>query len=348
MHRGLLGMTEHDRPRVAHIVPAMDIGGVEVAISRSYQYLNHSIDYRVYYVRKRGSLNCGQRHVASLVWTCLTGGWRPDIVVTSLWWSHLFGAMLRGFGATWVAFFHSCGFSGRAQRAIILRSWRRAEIRLVDSEATGEFFREQIDNVYQVIPYVFPEQAARPDWLARKYDLIWVGRHAAVKRADLVVSIMRQVANKIPDGRVCLVSSDEVPDEFADLQLGPGWNICFQSCLDGSGVRNLLANSRFFLLTSDFEGMSMATVESIFSGCVPVARLVGELKNYIGEGYELAISKDDADGVASAAQKVVERWKDSEFAAAAVKHILERIKGYSTYEQEFLLAVTRAYRGTEE
>jgi glycosyltransferase involved in cell wall biosynthesis len=341
-------MTEHDRPRVAHIVPAMDIGGVEVAISRSYQYLNDSIDYRVFYVRKRGSLNCGQAHVARLVWNCLTGGWRPDVVVTSLWWSHPFGALLKRFGAIWIAFFHNCGFTGWVQRAIILRSWRRAAVRLVDGNETGAFFRAIIDNDYQVVPYIFPEQADPPDWLTRHYDFVWIGRRAAAKRADLVVSIMRQVAHRIPEGRLCLVSSGEVPEEFSDLQLGPGWTVNVHRNEDRKGVRNLLANSRFFLLTSDFEGMSMATVESIFAGCVPVVRLVGELKNYIGEGYELAILKDDADGVASAAQKVVERWKDSEFAAATVKHILERIKGYSTYEQEFLLAVTRAYRGTEE
>ncbi len=60
-------------PRVAHIVPAMYIGGVEVAIARSHEYLNESIDYRIYYVRNRGSLDCGQRHVLTLVWACLTG-----------------------------------------------------------------------------------------------------------------------------------------------------------------------------------------------------------------------------------------------------------------------------------
>ena len=137
--------------------------------------------------------------------------------------------------------------------------------------------------------------------------------------------------------------SGEVPAEFASLDLGPGWAISIRQSLDGDSVRELLADSRFFVLTSDFEGMSMVTIEAIFAGCVPVVRLVGELKNYIGDGYELAIPNGDATGLAAAAERVVERWEDSAFAAAAVKSIKDRIADYSTYEQEFLSAVTNSH-----
>lgn len=336
-------MTERDLPRVAHIVPAMLIGGVEVAIARSHGHLNESIDYRIYYVRKRGSLDCGQRHVSSLVWTCLTGSWRPDVLVTSLWWSHPFGALLRRFGATWIAFFHNCGFTGRVQRAILQSAWRSADGRLVDSEATGAFFRAIGDNDYRIVPYIFPDQAEGGNWLSRRYDFVWVGRRVAAKRADLVAAFMRQVADEKPEGSLCLIASGEVPAEFASLDLGPGWAISIRQSLDGDSVRELLADSRFFLLTSDFEGMSMVTIEAIFAGCVPVVRLVGELKNYIGDGYELAFPNGDATGLAAAAERVVERWEDSVFAAAAVKRIKDRIANYSTYEQEFLSAVTNSH-----
>lgn len=336
-------MTERDLPRVAHIVPAMLIGGVEVAIARSHGHLNESIDYRIYYVRKRGSLDCGQRHVSSLVWTCLTGSWRPDVLVTSLWWSHPFGALLKHFGATWIAFFHNCGFTGRVQRAILQSAWRSADGRLVDSEATGAFFRAIGDNDYHIVPHIFPDQAEGGDWLSRRYDFVWVGRRVAAKRADLVAAFMRQLADEKPEGSLCLIASGEVPAEFASLDLGPGWAISIRQSLDGDSVRELLADSRFFVLTSDFEGMSMVTIEAIFAGCVPVVRLVGELKNYIGDGYELAIPNGDATGLAAAAERVVERWEDSAFAAAAVKSIKDRIADYSTYEQEFLSAVTNSH-----
>lgn len=341
-------MTEPDRRRVAHIVPEMFIGGVEVAIARSYWKLNESVDYRIYYVRDRGSIECAQRHVLSLFWSVLNGSWRPNVVVTSLWWSHPFGALLKRFGAIWIAFFHNCGFTGRLQRLILCSAWRRADSRLVDSRATGAYYRAIFEKNYRIVPYIFPEQTDSQNWLSRKYDFVWVGRRVAAKRADLAAAFMRQIAGVKQNGRLCLIASGEVPEELFDLDLGPGWEISIRQSLEGDEVRAVLRDSRFFLLTSDFEGMSMATVESIFAGCVPVVRLVGELKNYIGEGYELAIPEDTMTGLAAAADKVVERWKDSAFAAAAVKPILERIEAYSTYEQEFLSAVTNAYRGTRD
>ena len=336
-------MTERDLPRVAHIVPAMLIGGVEVAIARSHGHLNKSIDYRIYYVRKRGTLDCGQRHVLSLIWTCLTDSWRPDVLVTSLWWSHPFGALLKHFGATWIAFFHNCGFTGRVQRKILQIAWRSADVCIADSEATGAFYQAISVRNYTIVPYIFPDQTEGGDWLSRQYDFIWVGRSVAAKRADLVAAFMKQIADGKPEGSLCLIASGEVPEEFASLDLGPGWTISIRQSLDGDSVRELLADSRFFVLTSDYEGMSMVTIEAIFAGCVPVVRLVGELKNYIGDDYELAIANGDATGLAAAAERVVERWEDSEFAAAAVKLIKDRIADYSTYEQEFLSAVTNSH-----
>jgi len=333
-------MTEPDRPRVAHIVPAMLIGGVEVGIARSHRSLNETVEYRVYYVRKRGSLECGQRHVLHLIWSVLTGGWRPDVVITSLWWAHPFGGLLKRFGATWIAFFHNCGFTGSVQRLILQSAWRKADSRIVDSHATGAFYRTISNNGYRIVPYIFPETTGSQDWLSRKYDFVWVGRRVAAKRADLVATFMKQVAGTISEGRLCLIASGEVPDEVLNLDLGPGWTVNVRQSLEGGEVRALLRNSRFFLLTSDFEGMSMVTVEAMFAGCVPVVRLVGELKNYIGEGYELAIPSGDEAGVLAAAVKVIERWEDTGFAIEAVEAVRNRIAEYSTYEQEFLSAVT--------
>ena len=335
-----------DRRRVAHIVPAMFIGGVEVAIARSQQSLNEAIDYRVYYVKSRGSIDCGQRHVLRLLWSCLTGSWRPNVVVTSLWWSHPFGAILRVFGATWIAFFHNCGFTGRVQRSILLSAWRRADCRLSDSEATGSFYSEHAqEKNYRIIPYIFAEEPAAADWLSRKYDVVWVGRDVAAKRADLAASFMTELAGRVPGGRLCLIASGQMPDELAGLDLGPGWSIDRHVSLAGPEVRKLLADARFFLLTSDFEGMSMVTVEAIFAGCVPVVRLVGELENYIGDAHELVIDGDKGADLTAAARKVVARWKDSAFAADALHPIRARLAAYSTYEQEFLSAVTSPARG---
>ena len=325
--------------RVAHVLPTMGIGGVEVAIERSYQALNDVIDYRVFTVRGRGPIESGQRSVASLLVGALTGNWRPDVVVTSLWWAHPFGAVLRMFGVRWLAFFHNTEFSGSIQKAIHSFAWKRADGRLVDSAATHQVMASIESRDSRVIPYIFPESAPAKDWQSRTYDLIWVGRDAPQKRTDLVAAFLEQIAAHQPEGRACLLTGGGTPELFRNIDPGVGWQVdCFES-LPGEQVRALLEDARFFLLTSDHEGMSMATVEAVFAGCVPVVRLVGELRHYIGEAYELTIDGGSASDLDDALARLAERWTDAEFAAAAQTAIRERLAGYSSYTQEFLAAV---------
>lgn len=325
--------------RIAHVVPDMSIGGVEVAVARSHARLNEKFDYRVFYVRRPGVLDVGQCSVFTLFRAALTGKWRPDVVVTSLWPSHPYGVLLRLLGVVWVAFFHSSGFSGRLQKAIHVFSWRHARLRLVDSNATGAALRAISDRDYHVVPYLFADPASGRDWLSRHYDCVWLGRPAAVKRTDLVASLMRELASRHHQGRLCLIVAGNVPVEFAELDLGPGWQIDIHRSLGRDDVRRLLEDSRFFVLTSEREGMSMSTVEAVSAGCVPVVTLVGELKTYIGQDYELALTGHGPVELTVAARAVSDRWTDASFATVAVEGIRRRLADYSTYEQAFLSAI---------
>lgn len=332
-------MTDSNSIRVAHIVPAMDIGGVEVAIARSHKAINRLIDYRVFFVRRSGKLLCDQRHVVHLLWDCTRGRWRPDIVVTSLWWSHPFGIVFRLLGVSWISFFHNSGFKRRYQKAVLSMAWRHADGRFVDSDATGEFFREIAEREFKVIPYIFRDRVGHCDWLQRRYDLIWVGRPVLAKRTDLAARFLRRVAEQRNSGRVCLVVAGNIPKEFKELDLGPEWTLDIRQSLDNDSVWELLENSRFYLLTSEFEGMSMSTIDAIYAGCVPVVRIVGELEGYIGTEYELAILDSGSRDLSRAVARLSDRWLDADFASVAIAEINNRLSNYSTYEHEFTLGL---------
>ncbi len=340
-------MTHAERFRVAHLVPTMGIGGVEIGIARSHRTLIEALDYRVFTVFGRGKIQCGQDNVAVLLRGLVFGTWRPDILVTSLWWSHPFGALLRLFGVKWLAFFHNTAFSGRAQRAIHSYAWRHADLCLVDSTATGTLMRSIVERNFRVIPYIFPYPNGAREWRSRHYDITWVGRKVRPKRTDLVPAFMRHLGVHQPKGRLCLVVAGEIPEEFAGLDLGSGWAIDIFQSLESDRVLELLGESRFFLLTSDHEGMSMTTVEAVFEGCVPVVRPVGELSNYIGEDYELAIKGTAGADLESVARSVSFRWDDVQFATSVQGKIENRLTEYSTYTREFLCAVMTALRGNK-
>ena len=92
---------------VAHIVPNMNYGGVEVAIHRSFYELNQIFDYKIYTVKKKGIMNVGQRKIISLIFKCFSIKHRPNFIITSLWWSHPFGLFLSLTGIKWISFFHA-------------------------------------------------------------------------------------------------------------------------------------------------------------------------------------------------------------------------------------------------
>ena len=57
------------RPKlsIAHILPGMYFGGVEVAILKSLEELKENFDYNIYYVRGKGGLNANQKYFLKLV-----------------------------------------------------------------------------------------------------------------------------------------------------------------------------------------------------------------------------------------------------------------------------------------
>jgi glycosyltransferase involved in cell wall biosynthesis len=318
----------------------MAIGGVEVGIERSHAALNEVMDYRVFYVKKPGEIRCGQRHVLRLLADTITGAWRPDVVVTSLWPSHPFGWLFRRLGRGWIAFFHNSGFTGRLQEAILRHAWRAADSRLADSEATASVFCATHDAAYRIVPYIFPEETQDSDWLSREIDVVWLGRPVAAKRLDLVVEFLSRLVRRQERGRIALVVAGDVPDEIRAFDPDSGWSVDIHESLDNASARGLLRDSRFYLLTSDYEGMSMSTIEAVFAGCVPIVRPVGELRHYIGCDYELSLGDGGAADLDAVAQRVSGRWSDEAFARLTQAGIRKRIADYSTYVDEFSAAVT--------
>jgi glycosyltransferase involved in cell wall biosynthesis len=64
-------------------------------------------------------------------------------------------------------------------------------------------------------------------------------------------------------------------------------------------VEELLGRSRVFILTSRWEGLSIAMLEAMAAGAVPVVANVGDLADVIedgGNGY--LVAQDDIDGYA--------------------------------------------------
>ena len=110
-----------------------------------------------------------------------------------------------------------------------------------------------------------------------------LGRLSSVKRLDLVVQFVNELKNK----GIELVLDIYGPDNntLSNLeknieQLGLTSHITYKGICDIENVEAVLHQYDCYVMMSDYEGMSISTVQAMESGLICFLRNVGEIHNY--------------------------------------------------------------------
>lgn len=268
--------------KIAHIVPGMVFGGVEVGILKSYPCLSEKFDYDVFFVRKKGELDVGQRSVFFMLKMWVMQNKRHDLVLTSLWWSHIFGMLSLAFGAKWICFIHSTGSSSFLDRYFTRMALKFCNNIMFDSHATKKKFAGRYSGDSFVVPYVFEtdqKEIGIPE--NPLYDLLWVGRNSKEKRLDLLVRLIIGLQSKSIAFRccICIAGQNFKPlDEIvavSDGQIRVSYNVSPREVMEFN------CDSKMILCLSDYEGFSATTAEAVLCGNYAAARKVGDLPNYL-------------------------------------------------------------------
>ncbi len=160
---------------------------------------------------------------------------------------------------------------------------------------------------------VVPDEYAGYD--DREYDLIFVGRLTEYKRPDRLVEVIRRVVDSGVDDFKALIVGDG-PDR-AELEAQSASNGTVDN-IEWAGQRSdvpdLLQRARMFILTSRWEGVSIALLEAMVSGLVPVVSNVGDMADVVVNGDNGFIPReDDIDAYVTAIRDVArnrERWNE--------------------------------------
>jgi glycosyltransferase involved in cell wall biosynthesis len=144
------------------------------------------------------------------------------------------------------------------------------------------------------------------DFAARSVDLAFVGRVADDKRPERFIAVVAAVVKSLPGVRAAVVGDGPRTPGLRALarELGIEANVQFLG--QRSDVDELLAQTRVFVLTSQSEGVSIAMLEAMTAGAVPVVADVGDLGDFVRDelnGY--LVAQDDIDGYARAALGVL-------------------------------------------
>ncbi len=135
----------------------------------------------------------------------------------------------------------------------------------------------------------------------RTIDALFVGRLAETKRPDRFVNSIAKVCERLPECRAVVVGDGPQMSELKalaeELKLGERLEFWGQR----KDVPEIQGRAKTFVLTSRSEGVSIAMLESMGLGCVPVVSDVGDLADFVTNNETgFILPQDDIDGFADA------------------------------------------------
>jgi glycosyltransferase involved in cell wall biosynthesis len=118
----------------------------------------------------------------------------------------------------------------------------------------------------------------------RTVDIAFIGRIVGIKQPDHVCEVIHRVVKKRPLLRAVVAGTGPLlePMKRQVAELGIERNVRFVGHVER--VERLLTRSRVFLLTSRSEGLSIAMIEAMIAGAVPVVPDVGDLSELVIDG----------------------------------------------------------------
>jgi len=170
----------------------------------------------------------------------------------------------------------------------LLRVVSEFDLVITMGQRSAQYFRDHgVKSNFFVISGGRDGQRFHPDGRFQHHapatDVVFTGRLAAIKRVDIFLRAVAEVARELPDVRAAIIGEGPLEPELKQLahELGIESNVLFagqQSCVEG-----WLSNSKLFVLTSDSEGLSLALMEAMLCGLPAVVSDVGDLCELVSD-----------------------------------------------------------------
>jgi glycosyltransferase involved in cell wall biosynthesis len=124
------------------------------------------------------------------------------------------------------------------------------------------------------------------DAVQRDIDVVYVGRADPDKRIDRLLRVLTAIGQRRPGTNIAVVSITEGElNKYRELvtaraTLGKGLSVLGRV----DSVSDILSRAKVLLLTSDTEGRTLAVLEAMACGTVPVVTEVGDLTEALDDG----------------------------------------------------------------
>ncbi|MDQ6847440.1 MAG: glycosyltransferase family 4 protein [Candidatus Dormibacteraeota bacterium] len=153
---------------------------------------------------------------------------------------------------------------------------------------------------YRVIPNGVDLQRWSRERAPDRDVVLMVGRLAPQKRPDLAIRALALARERRPVMRLVMAGSGELHDELAALAHGLGVQDAVHLLGDTDHVPTLLAEAGCLLMTSVYEGCSLAVLEAMAAGAPVVAVRFGGVEELVEDGVTGLLTGASAADVATA------------------------------------------------
>ena len=118
-----------------------------------------------------------------------------------------------------------------------------------------------------------------------KYDIITICELIELKNVDVIIRAIKFLTDKGMSVNACIVGDGKEREKLISLieKLGLQSSIHFVGFQDN--VLSFLQESKIFVQTSRSEGLSLALIEALAAGVVPITTKAGSEKDIIKDGY---------------------------------------------------------------
>lgn len=177
---------------------------------------------------------------------------------------------------------------------------------------TGSDTKELVSSIgldadsISIIPSTIDTKRFFNKGLEKKYDVIVVSEFKKGKRIDLVLEIVNRLKKSGLDIKAAILGDGSLRKSLEVMSngMGLGENVSFLGFRHE--VENYLNMSRVFLLTTEHEGLSLAMLEAMSCGAVPVVSDVDNLKDAVkGRFNGRLVKKGDIDGFVEAVSGIL-------------------------------------------
>jgi glycosyltransferase involved in cell wall biosynthesis len=182
--------------------------------------------------------------------------------------------------------FGKIGINDVSLENAMLKAVRSFDLIITMGKYAREYFLKHGASRIAVIPGGIDQnsfQQSRP-YHERVFDLILVARLDPIKRVDIFLKVVNEVAKSIQKVSAVIVGDGPLKPELETLaeDLGVSGHVSFAGFKND--VATWLNKSKLFVLTSDSEGVALSAMEALMVGIPVIASRVGDLSDIVQDG----------------------------------------------------------------